>query len=57
MPPDRDPFRRLSAREVPDASRWSNAGRRMDEEEARRAARRAEEARLQRALQKGRDGK
>lgn len=53
MPPDRDPFRRLSAREVPESARWSNSGRRMDDEAARRAERKAQEAALQRAQQKG----
>ena len=48
----RDPFRRLSAREVPDKARWSNSGRKMDEGAARTAARRAEEQRLARAAAK-----
>jgi hypothetical protein len=52
---DRDPFRRLSAREVPESARWSNSGRRMDDEAARRAERKAQEAALQRAQQKGKD--
>jgi len=52
---ERDPFRRLSAREVPDSARWSNSGRRMDEDAARRAQRKSQEAELQRARAKGKD--
>jgi hypothetical protein len=55
MPHDRDPFRKLSAREVPDSARWSNSGRRMDEDAARRAQRKSQEAELQRARAKGKD--
>jgi hypothetical protein len=38
---DRDPFRRLSAKEVPSSARWSASGRHMTEDEARHAQRRA----------------
>lgn len=53
MPHDRDPFRKLSAREVPSSARYSNSGRRMDDDAALRAQRKAQEAALQRAQQKG----
>jgi len=52
---DRDPFRRLSAREVPSSARWSNSGRQMDDDAARRAQRKSQEAELQRAREKGKD--
>jgi hypothetical protein len=55
MPHDRDPFRKLSAREVPSSARYSNSGRRMDDDAALRAQRKAQEAELQRARQKGKD--
>lgn len=52
---DRDPFRKLSGRDIPDSARWSNSGRRMDDEAARRAQHKAQEAELQRARAKGKD--
>jgi hypothetical protein len=57
MPHDRDPFRRLSAREVPDSARYSNSERRMDDDAALRAQRKAQEAALQRAQQKGKSSR
>lgn len=50
---DRDPFRRLSAREVPDSARWSNSAGRLDDDAARRAQHKAQETSFQRAKEKG----
>jgi hypothetical protein len=41
MAKERDPFRPLSARVMPEAAKWSHSGRKMDDEAALRAARKA----------------
>lgn len=50
---DRDPFRRLSAKEIPSSARWSTSGRHMSEDEARNAQRRA--ASINHSLRKGKE--
>ncbi len=44
MAKERDPFRPLSARVMPEAAKWSLSGRKMDDEAALRAARKTDEA-------------